>query len=341
MTRHGLPHSDERLAVLRGPGAITAEDTSTVLSMGTEREGSVVRPDFERLYSAARHHARAASDKMRSPNENLRMDAAIHAGAAVELMAKAILTSVDHRLLYEDRDGHHVVIDLLVRAEKATAEPYARKNSRTVTAGMAVDLAARLCEHVRPHAQGARRALAARNSAAHAAEVHEATLVERVTGGSEFVLAGVVHFARSPVEFLGRDLVEQVERDVEERNIALRAASWRKVSGAKGWYEALVAPLSVDGRQALLSELGKRQSAHGDHNERYPCPACGNAAWLIWNVEMDVDWDGPGDYSANAYLDFRGLDCLFCNLQLNDVESESIGINPHGDPAADFGGEDR
>jgi len=155
-------------------------------------------PDLERLYSAAAHHARAANDKVRSPDRNLRMEAAIHAGASVELMAKAILVEVDPRLLFEERESHHVLIDMLVEAGVATAQQYARRGTRTLTATKAVQLAARLCEQVRPHAAAARQALEARNRAAHAAELDEADLADEVIGGSDFVLAGVDSFARAP-----------------------------------------------------------------------------------------------------------------------------------------------
>ena len=312
---------------------------SILTAMGDSGEGSAERSDLERLYWAASHHVRAANDKVRSADRNLRLEAAVHAGAAVELMAKAILVHVDPRLLLDDREGHHVLIDLLVERGAVTAQPHGYRSRRTVSATKAVTLAARVCEQVGPHIGAARQALDARNQAAHAAVINEARLPDQVTAGSDFVLAGVDSFARSPEAFLGADVAEQVEREVAERNAALSLAAQRKVKRAHDRYEGLVARLPEGEGDEVFTELGNRTPIHGDHTERCDCPACGNAGWLIWDVEVDFEPEGPDEYTTNAYLLFLGFECFYCGLQLNHVESEAVGINPQGDPADDFDAE--
>ncbi|MEO5664968.1 MAG: hypothetical protein ABIR39_17020 [Nocardioides sp.] len=304
--------------------------------MGPGCDHLALKFDVERLYSAASHHVRSANDKVRSTDRNLRMEAAIHAGAAVELMAKVILVNVDPRLLLDDREGHHVLIDVLVEAGVATAQPYAHKGNKTLAATKAVILAGRLCEEVRPHLGAARLALDARNRAAHAAEIDDAALAGEVTAGSDFVLSGVDHLGRSRDEFLGAELADQVQREVAERSTALRVDAQRKVRGAKDRYESLISRLPDGASSELIADLGKRASLHGDHTEPHGCPACGNRGWLIYSVEFDVEYEAPGDYSTTTYLDFRGFDCLYCSLQLTNLESEAVGIDPQGDPADDF-----
>lgn len=305
--------------------------------MGETGEEFASGTGLERMYWASAHHTRAASDKVRSTDRNLRMEAAVHAGAAVELMAKAILVHVDPRLLFDEREGHHVLIDMLVRSGEATAEPHRYGRKRTLAAMQAVSLAARICDHVRPHVAAAREALEARNHAAHAAWVDETKVADQVIAGSDFVLAGVESFARSRSAFLGAEVAVKVGQEVAERNAALSAVAKRKIQSAQLGYQDLVARLPNGRDDSVLVELGKRTPIHGDHTERYPCPACANDGWLLWDVEVDFEYEGPDEYSTNAYLIFLGFECFYCGLQLNHVESEVAGIDPQGDPADDFG----
>lgn len=261
------------------------------------------------------------------------MDAAVHAGAAVELMAKAILVHVDPRLLFDDRDGHHVLIDLLVERGVASAQPHSYRGKKTVGAAKAVVLSARVCEQVRPHVGAAQQALEARNDAAHAAAIDDSRIADQVTAGIDFVLAGVDSIARDRAAFVGAEVAEQVEREVAQRNATLVSAAQRKVKRARERYEALTARLPGGGSAEVLTELANRTPHAGDVTENYDCPACGNSGWLMWDVEIDSEYEGPGEYSNNAYLLFLGFECFFCSLQLNHVESDAIGINPRGDSA--------
>jgi len=51
----------------------------------------------DNLYLASQFHARRAQELLDSKDRFERMDAAYHAGAAVELMAKALVSQFDHR----------------------------------------------------------------------------------------------------------------------------------------------------------------------------------------------------------------------------------------------------
>lgn len=285
---------------------------------------------MERLYWAASHHAQAANLKVSSGDRHLRMEAAIHAGAAVELMAKAILARVDPRLLTEDRDGHHIVVDMLVGSGEAVASKRRGSGSQaTVSARKALDLALRLCPEVVPHDSAAGVALKARNAAAHAAEVDDTKLADQVTAANDFVLAGVDSFGRSRTSFIG-DALDQVEREVAERNAALKVKARHAVELAKRRYDTPAVVM----HGSDPTKVSSRVPFHGDHYDRYECPACANQGWLIWNVEVELD--AADERNVNAYLNYIGFACFYCGLELTDAESDAVGIRPHGDPADYF-----
>lgn len=284
----------------------------------------------ERFYWASSHHAQAANIKVSSDDRHLRMEAAVHAGTAVELMAKAILARVDPRLLTEDRDGHHVVLDMLVGSGQAVAAQRRGRGSRaTVSARKALDLTLRLCPEVVPHDAAAGVALAARNAAAHAAEVDDMKVADQVTAANDFVLAGVDSFGRSRTAFIG-DALDQVERDVAERKAASRDRANRAIELAKRRYDTP----AVIMHGSDPAKVSSRVPFHGDHYDPYRCPACGNQGWLIWNVEVELD--ATEERNVNTYLVYMGFACFFCGLELDDVESEAAGVEPHGDPADHF-----
>lgn len=67
----------------------------------------------QRLYLASRHHARKAQRLLAAEDHWERMDAAYHAGAAVELIAKSALATLDTRLLLAGPVLHDVILDAL------------------------------------------------------------------------------------------------------------------------------------------------------------------------------------------------------------------------------------
>jgi hypothetical protein len=72
----------------------------------TEEDRGPDRSIGARLYSASRYHARKARALADTSSPHERLDAVTHAGAAVELIAKAVLADLDVRLL-PDREALH------------------------------------------------------------------------------------------------------------------------------------------------------------------------------------------------------------------------------------------
>jgi hypothetical protein len=295
------------------------------------KEGTSV--DTERLYAASAHHTRAANSKVSSKDRHVQMEAAIHAGAAVELMAKAILATADQRLLLDKIDGHSLLIDMLIKSEAVVAQQasakrdVARTVSKTLSAGRALELSIRLHPSLGAHLAAGQRALAARNAAAHSAEITVDALQAQVTSASDFVLACVASLGKSSGEFLGTELVDRVKHEVAKRSEDLVVTAQRLVDESHRRYEDFIAKLVEGNDQDVLRQLAKQGASHGDHAERYGCPACSNMGWLMWNVDIEVEYEGPGEYSTSASMDFIGFACPFCFLELDAEQSDAIGID--------------
>jgi len=98
----------------------------------------------ERLMAAARHHARSARAKAAEADPYVQQDAAIHAGTAVELVAKALLAQLDLRLLRDGPNAHHALLDVLATlASRSGVTPAPKAGSKTLMAWDAVHLACR------------------------------------------------------------------------------------------------------------------------------------------------------------------------------------------------------
>jgi hypothetical protein len=129
---------------------------------------------LDRLLSAASYHVRAAQAHADSSDSVEKHTSSIHAGAGIELAAKALLAQLDRRLLRDRQDAQHALLDVIAENAGVIDRETAPKASlRTLEAAIAVDLACRISPAVRPYKKGALRALKARNAAAHFAEIDE------------------------------------------------------------------------------------------------------------------------------------------------------------------------
>jgi hypothetical protein len=78
----------------------------------TEEDRGPDRSIGARFYSASRYHARKARALADTSSPHERLDAVTHAGAAVELIAKAVLADLDVRLL-PDREALHTLLETI------------------------------------------------------------------------------------------------------------------------------------------------------------------------------------------------------------------------------------
>lgn len=266
-------------------------------------------PDLYRLLAAAKHHARGAHGKVASADQHVRMEAVIHAGAAVELMAKAVIVSRDP--------------EQIMRSRK-------RGPAATIRAIEAVDAAAVIVVELDPYVNGAKRTLNARNAAAHAADVDDIELNARILEGTQFVLVCAEVLLVSPRRLLGSELHQQVLVEIAGHTTAVRVSAEKLVAKAQREYRKLAALVPTEKLDEVLRQRDHGPQ-HGDIHTKITCPACGNHCWAYWQVE----YDGSEEHQVESVLSFLGIECPSCFLQLSASQCDSIELNPDGDPAAD------
>lgn len=280
---------------------------------------------LDRLLSAAKYHVVAAREQANSASPFGKLDASIHAGAAVELLAKVLLARIDHRLLRDRQDVQHALLDLIAdRAQIVGFEPRPIQASfRTLEAGVALDLACRISVAVRQHKNGAGRALKARNAAAHMAEFDP--YLDRTLDETElFAAAALEVMGQDAAGSLGLNHLEQIQADYAERQRVFEETTRTKIEAAGATYRALVEDLPPDKRSQLSAILGSRQVHPGDDGWTIECPACQcDDAWL--SLEVDYDYDHEGGFPVGMVP--SGLDCPRCRLSLDAYEVDAAGID--------------
>ena len=290
-----------------------------------------------RLYAASRHHASEARARRSSPNEIDRLDGAWHAGAAVELIAKAALHEADPRLLSDGADAQHALLEAVAEVHgKSDALPAAPKpGPRTIGAATAVALVSRLDSGAQQHESAANRVLRLRNAAVHMAEIPTAAqLTTAVTGMEGFVDAVAVLLHGSSHDYWGVDFDEvTAERRAAER--ATEASATEKVRVAAAGFHQFVEQLPDDVRTAVLAYLQGRDTAgSADVSGSVDCPACRNEATVTWDIDVDAEEELPGEYTYTSFFAPSGLRCPVCGLSLDPEEVDALGIDV-GD-AADY-----
>lgn len=288
--------------------------------------------DLGRLYSAAQHHARKAQDLAQRDDAHDRRDAALHAGCAIELIAKAVLVSFDSRLIAPAQDLHHVLLDVVVEGRGATPtgpRPGTQRR-KTIDAGLAVALTGRLHEELRAHEAAATTALAARNAAAHMAICDTEALREVLDGMAAYVEAALRVLRRTSQDFWGVLAAEMQER-ATARERTVKEAAELKVSEAADLYHRMVDGLDEERRASLLQTLSRREPDYGFSDDFWTldCPACGyQDARLAWVADYDVERDSQGGYDAvSGGLALLGLQCPVCQLELDADEVNALGID--------------
>lgn len=300
-------------------------------------EGGPDRSVGTRLYAASRYHASKARALVDATSEHERLDAATHAGAALEFIAKAVLAEVDVRLL-PDREAHHTLLDSIARDREGHV-PHRVSIRTTIGASLAIGLVARLVPACRQHIAAVKRVLSVRNAAVHMAEAPTtAALADAITAMQAFGDAAATELRGSSRDYWGVDF-DEVQRQRAEVEAGIVAGANAKVDQARDRYTEMVGPLVGDLRERVLTALRLRSSTSGDAVDEVTCPACRETATVTWEWDADVEEEFPGEYTYSSFLALAGLLCPVCGLSLDATEMLALGIDPELpelDPADDF-----
>jgi len=233
-----------------------------------------------RLYAASRSHALKARALAEASNEHDRLDAAAHAGAAVELIAKAVLAELDLRLLH-DRQMHHALLDIDVRDRKGYV-PRPPSMTTTVGTSLAIELTARLIPGCRRHESAAQSVARTRNAAVHMALAPAPSQLEDLLSGMQaFTDAAATALRGASTDYWGVDF-EMVREQRAASELDVPTTANAHVNGARSRYEDMVGALSPEFRESVVAEIRSRSAIDGDVLDEIECPACCDRAAVTW-----------------------------------------------------------
>ncbi|MDG4818275.1 hypothetical protein O7628_22590 [Micromonospora sp. WMMD956] len=296
------------------------------------------------LALSARHHARQAIELFATDDQDGLTQAAVSAGCAVELLAKAFLASVEPGLLAEKGDRDTILI-LSGNANLASARIAEMK---TVGALEALKIAKHLHPSLSFNLQSDQVVLRVRNSAAHMGMVLPDELRAAVAVMCRLVEGLLAALLLERDKYWGDHAIGVVDEILDVAKSEVRRIVAAKIAVAERRFAGLVSGLDAAGRAVVLSALSRRDPyTTADHNEPYQCPACKQQGWLVCHVDEgqpEIGYDDDGtQYSfapRTAYPFF--FECPVCELELEEEELAEldypmeIELDPNSDPYSNY-----
>jgi hypothetical protein len=257
----------------------------------------------------------------------------LHAGVALELLAKAYLSSLHPSLIVEG-------VDSLLYACQVPGHVLAPLRAfRTISASEAMSRCGRILPTLTNLTRGELSLIIdVRNGVAHLGQVDQ-TLASRalapfVTACDELLGAMSEEAAEFWAEghaFLEKHLASYRRQAVERVNARLKQA--RKVFGDR------FKNLDDKAKTTLIVSIVQAYEHSGYGRQLFDCPVCGNLALetgtydFEWTVPEGADSDDPEVWEHEAYPEVTfypaGLRCQVCGLALNGPdEMEAAGLPP-------------
>jgi hypothetical protein len=280
---------------------------------------------YRSLLDSARHHAHVAlADFTKDGNEMA--ISALHAGIAVEHLAKCYL-AMQHPMLLADKSCDvDTILHLTGKSELAKTPPY---NIKTLGAVEACKRVRYLLAEFRFNEQVDGFLFDVRNSVGHlgiAVDVRKAIrAMVRLAGP----LLSAIGYDR--VSFWGNKL-QAVDALYDETISELEAILQAKYEAARNTLASALAGLDAS-QQAAFKAIMVAKGIHStsDYAEPYPCPVCQAQGWLICTREYDFvdDEANPKSYSL-VFIESVAYPLLFecgvCRLELDESEMEAAGM---------------
>lgn len=236
-------------------------------------------PLGQALLSAAEGHARFALRSYLDEDDIVPLQAAVAAGAAVELLIKAVLHRAAPALLAMKGDVHSI----LVFSGKPGVPGKGYLDCRTIVGDDTRKALIAMRPNLNSISTEIDAALTRRNAAVHLAFVTEHDLVVGVRAMCVTVAALLPELARTPDEFWGQGLVLRAQVLAQERTDERRLLLEQLKTVAR---ERLARMNAVDPR-AIELLVAERAAAEGDvdddgdhYREAHQCPVCEYWGWL-------------------------------------------------------------
>jgi hypothetical protein len=265
------------------------------------------------LMHSASHHAHLALRDFTNDDANIMADAGLHAGIAVEHLAKCYLATLHPILLLSSANDVDAILHLIGKSDLAKASPYQIK---TISGEEACKRAGRFLQTFRYNEQTHRQLFITRNNASHLGFTIEVRVAVRLMVQLADPLLTAVSFR--PRQFWGT-YFSAVNTLRDETLSEQRAILNVKYEVARQQLARHLQGLGPTQQAAFKALIATRLSYGADYTERYPCPVCESQGWLLCHREYNAvdDETHPGGKAfvfneAIAYpMAFR---CEVCDL---------------------------
>ncbi|MDR3069213.1 MAG: hypothetical protein LBU50_06900 [Cellulomonas sp.] len=241
-----------------------------------------------------------------------------HAGAAVELLSKALLAREHIAFILKNVD------EALPGPRRSEHQHGPLGLGNTIDASIAVKRLALNIDLSDAITQIGLSILRGRNSAVHVGFA--------LTSRNETAdLLGVwVHYVQEKSELSSADwLPPETERLQGARFTQFTVELLRKINEAKGLFDKRVRDMSKNGSDVEEGLARIECKPDGSGHEEYSskceeCPACGRAGLLSTDVEdVEYEYEGPGEYSINPVFS-SSFRCQVCCLELDDSQTAVV-----------------
>jgi hypothetical protein len=269
------------------------------------------------LLDTARHHAQIALRDFTKDGNEMAISA-LHAGIAVEHMAKGYLSSLHPVLLAEKGCDMDTLLHLVGKGELAKSAPYTIK---TIGGIEACRRARNFCPEFRFSEQADGLIFSVRNSVGHLGLGADIRKAIRIMVRLVEPLLDAVDYNRA--RFWGNRL-STVDMLQDENIDELQAILQMKYDAARDFLEASFSGLEPVEQATVKAIMAKSSHSSSDYDKPYLCPVCGAQGWLICSREYGVIDDEIVFNEPIAYP-FH-FECRVCNLDLEDAEIEAAGM---------------
>ncbi|WP_336819506.1 hypothetical protein [Gordonia sp. MMO-8] len=290
---------------------------------GYEQFGNDALPPH--LLKVSVHHAHSAITKASSKEPTTWLEAAIHAGGAVELLAKHHLSSVNPILIVEMRNAqNHGILHVLGERVGATNDPQKRRNVKTRGPEDCLALVALMSGKSLPKGD-LDTVLDTRNSAVHMGLVNGPELQGAVAAMVRVVdaLLEIAGIPRSKYWGSQLTLIDQIAS-----RESLQKALKQKIDIASRNAESL----AQEDPDQVRDDLSRNSDDDSLFDlEEYPegttywyaqqCPVCKRAGTVFcsrWTTAPEEDFEGESFVEEHAQgVSYR---CSSCHLELDERE---------------------
>lgn len=291
-----------------------------------------VTPEWERLLKSAASFGVSAFDAGDRGDKAVQL---LHAGTALEHLAKAFLSQINPALVRESRKDKSE-FDILLHAvgKGVHAEPLGPM--RTVSLTVALKRSSRLLASLKPLEDDLGPVINMRNGVAHIGTPGNADEQKAITAFIRAVGVLLAGLDTKESDFWGA-YTDAARTRLQESATAAKVRAQEAIAAARRRYASHYGKLTDDQLRPIVEAFVAGYNPAGYNQQLVGCPSCENPALVEGWVK--VEWVPDEEYDRNAGVAWvtavypevefypASLECRTCRLELSgDDEMEAAGI---------------